>query len=450
MAVKPCQNCGAVPVPEARFCRSCGAPLKGAGLRESDAPISPLAQTVPLSNEGRGTDGLAANEARRAGSDTGKVGQAEIENLLRRSSSRAEQPGDGRESKGASQRGDLPGAQTTTLASDSIASPEMPDTKSPAQDDAASAAQPNVRSRRMWQVAAVLLLCVALVAGVLAFILSRRSNPADASNTSPISISDQKQLVNEKLAEADVLLEAGEFSRAITVLRSAVKLDPSSAEAHLRLGSALEKSGERGEAIGEYRAATQASPDNASAWRSLATAQVAEKLYDEAANSYRRLMEAVGEGRVDDETRLAYADALRLAGRTDEARLAYQKISGSNMETVAREARTRLVELGPPALATNDPKRATPREGEEERLPEAAPSPQPSPTARVTPTPRDADSYYLMAMNIVNGRDPRALSDGELAAALNYFLLAQRGSHGAEAKRNADRLGKEYDRRKKR
>lgn len=442
---------------EARFCRSCGAPLKSANLHESEAPISPLAQTVPLSNEGRSTDGLAPNDPRRARSDTGKVGQAEIESLLRRS--RAKQAGDGDGSKGAVDAIDLPAAQTTMLASDSIASQVMPENQSSraAPEAAPSAtAQPNVRSRRMWQAAAVVLLCVALVAGVLAFILSRRSNLADAGNTSPISISDQQQLVNEKLAEADILLDAGEFSRAITILRSAVKLDPSSVEAHMRLGHALEKTGERDEAIDEYRAATQASPKNVSAWRALASAQVAEKLYGEAADSYRHLIETAGEGSVDDETRLAYADALRLAGRTDEARLAYQKISVSNTETIAREARARLVELGPPAVAANnDPKRAMPREGEEERAPDAgaasSPSPQPSPPARVTPTPAqtNADSYYFMAVNMVNGRDPRSLSDGELAAALNYFLLAQRGNHGAEAKRNADRLGKEYDRRKK-
>jgi hypothetical protein len=53
-------------------------------------------------------------------------------------------------------------------------------------------------------------------------------------------------------------------------------------------------------------------------------------------------------------------------------------------------------------------------------------------------------------MNIVNGRDPKKLSDGELTAALNYFLRAQNGTHGAEARRNAERLGREYDRRRKR
>jgi hypothetical protein len=75
----------------------------------------------------------------------------------------------------------------------------------------------------------------------------------------------------------------------------------------------------------------------------------------------------------------------------------------------------------------------------------------------VTPSPAviagaqaDADAYYFKAMNIVNGRDPKKLSDGELTAALNYFLRAQGGAHGLEASRNAERLGREYDRRRKR
>jgi tetratricopeptide (TPR) repeat protein len=315
-----------------------------------------------------------------------------------------------------------------------------------------------VRARRLWQVAAVALLCVALVAGVLAFVLSRRANSADAEGTSPISISDQKQLVAEKLEEADTLLASGEFNRAITVLRAAVKLDSSSAEAHMRLGNALERTGARAEAIEEYSAAAQSNPNDSAAWRSLASAQFEEKLYGDAAESYRRLIEAAGEGGVDDETRLAYADALRLSGRADEARAAYQKISASAPAAIAQAARQHLAEMGPVVVTNANTER--PREdraAQPEGTPQVA-QPQPSPTPLASPTPApanssgqaDADSYYFKAMNIVNGRDPKKLSDGELAAALNFFLRAQGGTHGAEAARNAQRLGKEYDRRRKR
>jgi hypothetical protein len=56
----------------------------------------------------------------------------------------------------------------------------------------------------------------------------------------------------------------------------------------------------------------------------------------------------------------------------------------------------------------------------------------------------------MMGIKTVNGRDPKKLSDGELAAALNYFLRARGGTHDAEAARNAERLGREQDRRRKR
>src|SRR5437868_13720473 len=82
--VKACPNCGAGLVPEARFCRSCGVPLKTGSIHETDAPISPRAQTIPLTGEGRATDGLTADDPRPNASDTAKVGRAEIEQILRR------------------------------------------------------------------------------------------------------------------------------------------------------------------------------------------------------------------------------------------------------------------------------------------------------------------------------------------------------------------------------
>jgi tetratricopeptide (TPR) repeat protein len=310
----------------------------------------------------------------------------------------------------------------------------------------------------MWQVLAVALLCVALVAGVLAFILSRRASSTDNDGASPISISDQKQLVNEKLAEAEVLLAGGEFNRAITALRAAVKLDPSSVEAHMRLGDALEKTGARTDAITEYRAATQSNPNDTAAWRALASAQFAEKLYNESAESYRRLIEAAGETNVEEETRLAYADALRLAGRTDEARAVYQKIPANAPEAVAQSARQHLAELGPVVSNSNTERMRGEEHASQQTGASEATAPQatPTPLARATPSPisaaaqTDPDAYYFKALNLVNGREPKKLSDGELAAALNYFLRAQGGTHGAEASRYAERLGREYDRRRKR
>ncbi|OLE51939.1 MAG: hypothetical protein AUG51_20300 [Acidobacteria bacterium 13_1_20CM_3_53_8] len=58
------------------------------------------------------------------------------------------------------------------------------------------------------------------------------------------------------------------------------------------------------------------------------------------------------------------------------------------------------------------------------------------------------DAYYYLGLNLVEGHDPRTLQRAELVAALQYFQLAQRGAHRAEAAQYAERLGHEYDRRR--
>lgn len=466
---KACPGCGAVALPEARFCRLCGAPLKaGGGVGESEPAVSPKAQTAPLKNDGRSTDGLPADDPQRGATDTSRVGRAEMEEILRRVEADYRQGGEARQEPQPARTG---AAQTAALS----AEPGTDARPAVAATPAASAAQPvqppaGAGSKRLWTFAAVALLCVALVAGVLAFVLSRRANSTDTSaSAQPISISDQQQLLDEKLAEAEPLLEAGEFNHAIEVLRAAVKIDPKSVEAHMRLGNALERTGARNEAIAEYRAAVESDPNNISALRALASAQAEEKLYNDAAESYRRLLAASGNN-FDDETWLAYGDALRLAGRKEEARAVYQKIVTSESAQLGQAAREHLAELGPPPVvvstehpretrAANEP--PAPRETEIVTAP-----PAPLPMTMPTPTPRadiptattvgnsasrvDYDAYYFQAVNIVNGRDPKKVERAELLHALALFQRAALGgTHQAEAQRYADRLGKEYDRRRK-
>jgi tetratricopeptide (TPR) repeat protein len=318
----------------------------------------------------------------------------------------------------------------------------------------------------MWTFAAIALLCVALMAAVLAFILSRRAGSTDSGNAPPISISDQKQLLGEKLAEAESLLEAGEFNHAIEVLRAAVKIDPSSVEAHMRLGNALERTGARTEAIEEYRAATLNESGNSSAWHALASAQFEEKLYGDAAESYRRMLAADADS-FDGETWLAYGDALRSAGRKEEARAAYQRVGASGTMATAEAARQRLAELGPAPVAVNTehPRDTRTAEQNGQRGTEVE-APQPSPMARATatstaataattttaPVPNkiDYDSYYFEALNVINGREPKKIERAELLRALALFQRAALGgTHRGEAQRYADSLGKEYDRRRK-
>jgi tetratricopeptide (TPR) repeat protein len=435
---------------------------------EADAPVSPLAQTIPLTGEGRVTDGLTSEEARRAAADTSRVGRTDMENILRRTPALVAPEAQANDGDGD---GEKSAPQTTTLVVENFKpAPDLtpPASAATATPTAASpSAQPatTVRARRMWQVLAIVLLCVALVAGVLAFILSRRASSTDADGSSPISISDQKQLVSEKLSEADVFLAAGEFNRAIPILRAAVKLDPSSTEAHMRLGAALEKTGARGEAIEAYSAAAESNPKDVSARRALASAQFEEKLYNDAAESYRLLIETTGEGGVDDETRLAYADALRLAGQTDDARTAYQKISASAPDAILQAARQRLAELGPPTAVANNTERPRDVDNNNRAGQQASTTTEiatttasPTPPTSVTPTATsgrtqkeaESDAFYFKAVSLVNGRDPKKLADGELSAAYNFFSRVEVGTHLAEARKNAERLGREYDRRRKR
>jgi tetratricopeptide (TPR) repeat protein len=456
-------------LPEARFCRLCGVPLKAGRLQENESTVSPQAQTAPLKTEGRSTDGLAADDHRLGASETSRVGRVEMEEILRRveadyrKSNEAQLPQDGRET---------PRTETAALKTEQAATTAQPaSASSPSANPAASASQPpppsNTGSRRLWTFAAVALLCVALVAGVLAFVLSRRAASTDAGAAQqPIAISDQKQLLNDKLAEAEPLLEAGEFNHAIEVLRAAVKIDPTSVEAHMRLGNALERTGARGEAIEEYRAAAQVEPNNSSVLLKLASAQTEEKNYGDAADSYRRLL-AANPDAFDDETWLAYADALRLSGHKEEARAAYQKVSASATETIAEAARQHLTELGPPAVVVNtEHPRETRTTAENQQQPAerettvAVETPQPTPPMRaVTPTATtvgngasrvDYDAYYFQALAVVNGRDLKKIERAELLHALYLFQSAALGGkHQAEAQRYADRLGKEYDRRRK-
>jgi tetratricopeptide (TPR) repeat protein len=320
-------------------------------------------------------------------------------------------------------------------------------------------------------VAGALLLAVALVGGLLASFNSSRPTPSEAGGAPPPPANDQKKLVDEQLADAEALLASGRTSEAIALLQSVVRLDPENAEAHRRLGEALEKSGERREAIEEYRLATQIDQNNPALWRALASAQLAEGLFNDSAESYRRLIDLTGDTEVDDQTRLDYAEALVLAGRTEEARAVYQKVSTSSSQDSARKAREHLAQLSmPPASAANtqpsrDPRVELAQNGGPQTVPQPSPSTSPTPLPSVQPTPQtqtsangnsaaaqnDPDSYYYRGLNLVSGRDLKSMPRAELLQALEYFQRAQKssGPHAAEASKYVERLGREYDRRKR-
>jgi tetratricopeptide (TPR) repeat protein len=454
---RPCPNCGAPGAAEARFCRLCGALLKPpAG--SVDAPVSPGAETAPLSDEGRTTQGFSVGEGGASGPETTRVRRAEMESILRRSSTPPAPAVTRPETKNASvytngkDSAAVPsttalaaGAEKEAVADDSTAS-AAPDSGAKEGAGAAVAAitegegpraslaaeKRETGARRMWQIIALGLLVVAVGAGALAFYYSRGASTRDASATAPISISDQQRLVQEKLAEAETLLAKGYVADAMARLRYALKLDPSNARAHRLLGEALERTGAVNEAIEEYRAATESAPG-------------------------------------DEQTWLRYADALRRVGRTDEAREIYQRLSSSSTEEVARLAKEQLAALPPaPQSASNTESardaRATQNRTEEQGADTGAAQPpssaQPGSSATTPPASsandnnaaakNDPAASYTTAMKIIEGKDIRKMNRAELIRAYELFQYAQKGPNAADANRRLRALDKELFERRQR
>jgi tetratricopeptide (TPR) repeat protein len=485
MAAKLCPSCGATTLPGGRFCRVCGAPLK-----RPDAPadggggVSPGARTVPLSNEARPTKGMGTEDPHGPVINTSKVKRAEMDEMLRRPPRPVERVSADLADESKTTADDIHRSAPPT--NELTPPPEAPSQTREIPAPAAAAtsskqARAGARTRRLWPVIVGLLVFMALAAGLIVFLNARRSEPV-FSNTSnappPAPVDDRKRLVDEQLAEAMALLAAGQTTEAIARLRSVIELDPLNAEARVRLGEALEKSGDRQAAMEEYRIATRNDQNHAEAWRSLASAQLAEGLFKDSAESYRRLIALKGEAEVDDNTWLDYAQALILAGHTEEARAIYQRVAASSQPDAASKAKQQLAQLPlmPSANANaNANTQATPRDPRADQTenhnapaqptppqptPSAPAAPTPSPTVQPTPAPQptpandnrapvtDADAYYERGMNIVRGRDLKALPRAELLQALEYFQRALGGTRRAEAARQIQILGREYDRRK--
>lgn len=365
-----------------------------------------------------------------------------------------------------------------------------------AQGSAASAQAPAAtpRKRSLWPVVLIVcggLLLVAVAGALLAVRYLIRPGQTDVSvvpATEPLA--DAKALAKERLNEAESLLAAGDLAGAIERLREAVRLDPTNARAHRRLGDVLLDAGDRRAAIEELRAATQFEPNDFTTWRALAAAQLAEGLPADAVESYKRLLALTGEADPNDQ--LSYADSLRLAGRADDARALYQKLSASQSAEVAAAARQHLAafasaEASPTAQPTRE---ARPGQEETEIASTAnananvatvptQTTPTPAPQSTPTPRPADAspadryqrgvelwssnrgaavtefmaaarggsaDANYYLGLSLVEGKDMGNLKRAEIVAALGYFQRAQSGSHGAQARRYVQQLEREFDR----
>jgi tetratricopeptide (TPR) repeat protein len=543
---KHCSSCGAGIQQEARFCRQCGAPSRN--LAGGTGDVSPDSATVPLKDVGRTTDGLAAEDPRRASADTTRVNRDELERLLQTQQSQRtldaagaaavppehQAPTGPRADAAVPTTGELalPGnasedllktrasfaftdddAEDLTVVAPPRASrpfdegdgarrvePTPPHAGGPQPPTGEAVAHPappphppTARAPRgKWPyviAACALLLLAAAGVALVAVMYLRRQAPTEVVTQAPTPPPDAAQLFEEKLAQAESSMAAGQFDAAVSALREANQLDPANWKAHRRLGELLWESGQRREAIEEYRAAATNNPNDFTLWRALASAEAAEGLPQEAAESYKRLVDLVGEAAADPNDLLAYADALRLAGRAEEARGVYQKLVSVAAADVASAARQRLAELAQPTPSptpgqqgnTNTRPDATPTPANPQATPTPPPAatptpppPTPAPTRPAELSPADSyqrgvqlwssnrgealrlfraaanagnpDAHYYLGLGYVEGRDPGSLKRAEIGAALQHFQNAQRGQHAARARQYALQLEREFDR----
>lgn len=354
--------------------------------------------------------------------------------------------------------------------------------------------------RRRWPlVVAAFVLVLLFAVGVVwvAVRVLRRPALTDVTtqpSSAPVTSDAVAQQFEQKLAEAESLLAQGNMDEAVARLREANALDPVNTRAHRRLGELLLASGVRREAVEEFRAVTRNAPEDFTAWRLLASAQFVEGLYGDAADSYKHLLDLVGEQSADANDLLSYADALRLSGRTDEARAVYEKVEASSFANVADIARQRLAELAkaqPMPAPTQRPGESVTTRAQDETasiIMPVAPPPvvQPSPTPQTTPMPApppaqltpvehyrrglelwssnratafqefqaaanggNVDANYYLGLSYVEGKSIQGLNRAALLAALRHFQIAQRGQFAGQSRNYAQQLEKEFDRQRK-
>jgi hypothetical protein len=383
--------------------------------------------------------------------------------------------------------------------------------KAPLSNSTDRAVATGRRAPRLWAGAAVFAVVAALVAAsifgawyVVQRVRASRASAAASNANAPSAPTNEqsKQTADTKLAEADQLLAAGRKDEAVARLREAAALDPTNAEPHRRLARLLTDEGARRTAIEELRAVVQLDASDAAAWRDLAAAESAEGLYADAAASYHALFGISSEATRDDHLQLAYADALRLAGRTREAQSLYKRLATSRVEEIARASRQQLAsadatntnananknanaahvaDAATTNATTNAARAALESSRANAETSHAADANKNSAAPRATPLPAsaspkehyerglqlwranraaalaefadaaqsgNADASYYLGLNLAEGRDPRAMKRGELLAALTYFQRARRSRYAPDARRYEDNLAREYDRRR--
>ncbi len=329
---------------EARFCRLCGTPFNFArtgGKRNDDVPVSPLAETVPLVDEGRATENIGSNDSRQRAAETSRVSRAEMEEMLRRPHSEATTVERNFE-KDLTATGAVPGNSSRTHGSVPLPTTAL-DAVPPrsAATTGKLAAQNSTRRHPSLLIAS--LLVAAFGGGSLAWFYASRKQATDETSTS---------------TQANAM------------------------------------SGQRESALDEYPAATNLNEQDSSAPSNAADS-----------NSNRKLKETARDDRLN--------AARAAAHQTTVPAPSPSPVSAA--QTITRTPFVKPLVSNANRAAGNDP-----------------------------------DSFYVKGLSILNEREPKKLLRAEVVQALEYFQRAAQpgGTHRAEAQKYAERLGKEFDKRR--
>lgn len=362
-----CAKCGATAAPEARFCRHCGALLRIAESAAEHGPVSPLAQTVPLSGDALTTSGLGSDETGRPTPETKRVGRTEIEHLFRRSPLAATDENEAALHSSNPAR-DYGAPPTATLA---------PNEGAPVQPQAPARStgriSPKSRKRLSPAPVIVLILLVTLTGGLLAYYFVRQRASNGSGNVATGANTNQS-------AEPQTA-------------------DSSTVNAEARASDATSP------------AAPETSPSPSDS---------ASQSQPQATPKPSATTETARETRAKQQRDEEEAGTLMTAMPTPPA--------------------------SSPAASPQSQSAPTPQAG---ASPTLATNTNSTTAAQSRQASASADNFYFQAVNIVNGRDPRTLQRAELLRALQLFQNVKGGSHAEDAGRQAERLGRELDRRRR-
>ncbi len=359
-----CLNCGASSPEEARFCRLCGTPLRRTTSNTGEANISPIAQTVPLKNEGRSTEGFPPDDPRKTSADTTRVAHSEMERLLKGEQQERSESPEYIFIPTAHSATDSSPLTTSRLAAPTVSSQEESVASAQQVAPPSTAARNSTRARRRWPIALFALLLVALTFGALIYALTRNrassESKSSADNSAEVK-TDAGEVAQVNGAESDGAQQQQSATQPQTE-RPGPSIEPTVSEHSARNHPSEDEAASNANAVA--RAATAAQP--ASSEQPRANQPAASVVTDH----YRRGLE------MWEHNRQSAVEEFRIAAQSNP------------------------------------------------------------------------DAYYYLGLNLAEGRDPHKLQRAELVAALQYFQLAQRGAHRAEAAQYAERLGREYDRRR--